>query len=102
MTDNWYRHRFDHLAPEVAADLPAALARLRSLCPVAHSEQYGGFWVVTGYDDVLKVAQDWESFSSAQGLTVPVAPILVRNLPVEVDPWPYSHGRNPPAGWPPA
>ena len=59
---------------------------MRSLCPVAHSEQYGGFWVVTKYEDVLRVAQDWESFSSAHGLTVPVAPILVRNLPVEVDP----------------
>jgi cytochrome P450 len=86
MTDSWYRQSFDHLAPEVAADLPGALARMRSLCPVARSDQYGGFWVVTGYEDVLRVAQDWESFSSAHGLTVPVAPILVRNLPVEVDP----------------
>jgi cytochrome P450 len=86
MTDDWYRQSFDHLAPEVAADLPGALARMRSLCPVAHSELYGGFWVVTKYEDVLRVAQDWESFSSAHGLTVPVAPILVRNLPVEVDP----------------
>jgi cytochrome P450 len=86
MTDDWYRQNFDHLAPEVAADLPGVLARMRALCPVAHSEQYGGFWVVTKYEDVLRVAQDWESFSSAHGLTVPVAPILVRNLPVEVDP----------------
>jgi cytochrome P450 len=86
ITDDWCRQSFDHLSPEVAADLPAALARMRSLCPVAHSEQYGGFWVVTKYDDVLRVAQDWENFSSAHGLTVPVAPIAVRNLPVEVDP----------------
>jgi len=86
MTDDWFRQSFDHLSPEVASDLPGALARMRSLCPVARSEQYGGFWVVTRYEDVLRVAQDWESFSSAHGLTVPVAPILVRNLPVEVDP----------------
>jgi cytochrome P450 len=86
MTDDWYRQNFDHLAPEVAVDLPGVLARMRSLCPVAHSEQYGGFWVVTKYEDVLRVAQDWETFSSASGLTVPVAPIVVRNLPVEVDP----------------
>src|SRR6516165_3435790 len=74
MTDDWCRQNFDHLAPEVALDLPGALARMRSLCPVAHSEQYGGFWVVTRYEDVLRVAQDWETFSSASGLTVPVAP----------------------------
>jgi cytochrome P450 len=86
MTDDWYRQNFDHLAPEVAVDLPGVLARMRSLCPVAHSGQYGGFWVVTKYEDVLRVAQDWETFSSASGLTVPVAPIVVRNLPVEVDP----------------
>ncbi len=86
MTDDWYRQNFDHLASEVAVDLPGVLARMRSLCPVAHSDQYGGFWVVTRYEDVLRVAQDWETFSSASGLTVPVAPILVRNLPVEVDP----------------
>jgi cytochrome P450 len=35
---------------------------------------------------VLEVAQDWETFSSAYGLTVPVSPIAVRNLPVEIDP----------------
>jgi cytochrome P450 len=53
---------------------------------VTHSDQYGGFWVVTRYEDVLQVAQDWATFSSAEGLTVPRAPISVRNLPVEVDP----------------
>ena len=47
---------------------------MRSLCPVTHSENYGGFWVVTEYEDVLRVAQDWETFSSrAHGLTVPPA-----------------------------
>jgi cytochrome P450 len=59
---------------------------MRARCPVAHSDRYGGFWVVTAYDQVLAVAQDWETFSSAFGLTVPVSPIAVRNLPVEIDP----------------
>jgi cytochrome P450 len=85
-TDEWCLHHFDHLSPELPAVLPDTLARMRSLCPVAHSDQYGGFWVVTDYEDVLRVAQDWGTFSSAHGLTVPVAPIAVRNIPVEVDP----------------
>ncbi len=86
ITDEWCLHHFDHLSPELAATLPRTLARMRSLCPVAHSENYGGFWVVTEYEDVLRVAQDWETFSSAHGLTVPPSPIAVRNIPVEVDP----------------
>jgi cytochrome P450 len=86
ITDEWILRHFDHLSAELPAELPATLARMRSLCPVAHSEGYGGFWVVTRYADVLRVAQDWETFSSADGLTVPKAPIAVRNIPVEVDP----------------
>ncbi|MFI5047992.1 MAG: cytochrome P450, partial [Acidimicrobiia bacterium] len=86
ITDEWCTEHFDHLSPELAADLHATLARTRSLCPVAHSDQYDGFYVVTRYEDVLRVAQDWGTFSSAHGLTVPRAPIATRNLPVEVDP----------------
>ena len=86
INDEWCIEHFDHLSPELAADLHNTLARTRSLCPVAHSDQYDGFWVVTDYDDVLRIAQDWGTFSSAHGLTVPVAPIAVRNIPVELDP----------------
>jgi cytochrome P450 len=86
ITDEWCQHHFDHLAPELAAALPETMARMRSMCPVAHSDRYDGFWVVTDYEDVLAVAQDWETFSSAHGLTVPPSPIAVRNLPVEIDP----------------
>ena len=46
------------------------MARMRALCPVARSEEYGGFWVVTRYEDALGVAQDWATFSSAHGLSV--------------------------------
>lgn len=84
--DEWCREHFDHLSQELADNLQPTLARMRSLCPVAHSDRYGGFWVVTSYDEVLAVAQDWRTWSSAFGLTVPVSPIAVRNLPVEIDP----------------
>src|SRR5262245_9564653 len=86
LSDEWCRDHFDHLSPELAPALPGTLAHMRSACPVTHSDQHGGFWVVTRYEDVVRVAQDWATFSSAHGLTVPVAPIAVRNLPVEVDP----------------
>ncbi len=86
VNDDWCRRHFDHLSPEVAASFDETLGRMRSVCPVAHSDEYGGFWVLTRYQDVFRVAQDWETFSSAHSLTVPEAPVSVRNLPVEVDP----------------
>ena len=84
--DEWCQHHFDHLSPELGDHLHETLARMRSRCPVAHSDLYEGFWVVTRYEQVLAIAQDWQTFSSAHGLTVPVSPIAVRNLPVEIDP----------------
>jgi cytochrome P450 len=84
--DEWWQHHFDPHSPELAPRLYETLAPMRERCPVVHSDRYDGFWVVTRYEDVLEVAQDWQTFSSAHGLTVPRAPIAVRNLPVEVDP----------------
>jgi cytochrome P450 len=89
ITDEWVTRHFDHLSPELARDLHPTLARARSLCPVARSDAYeGGFWVLTRYEDVLKVAQDWEAFSSELGITVPYQPpkTEMKILPVAVDP----------------
>jgi cytochrome P450 len=38
-------------------------AELRSRCPVAWNQNYGGFWFVTGYDAVAEVARDGETFA---------------------------------------
>ncbi len=86
LPDDWCLHHFDHLSGELAATMPQTMARMRELCPVARSEEYGGFWVVTRYEDALSVAQNWEVFSSAHGLSISRAPTVVRNLPVEADP----------------
>ncbi len=86
MPDEWIRDRFDHLSPQLAPVLHETLARMRAVCPVAHSEQHGGFWVVSRYSDVLRVAQDWETFTSTEGLNIPTTQSHVRNIPVEVDP----------------
>lgn len=67
ITDEWVEHHFDHLSPELARELHPTLARARSLCPVARSDAHGGFWVATRYSDVLRVAQDWQTFSSELG-----------------------------------
>jgi cytochrome P450 len=88
ITDEWVEHHFDHLSPELAREFHPTLARARSLCPVARSDRHGGFWVVTGYENVLRVAQDWQTFSSELGITVPHVPrsSSMKILPVAIDP----------------
>lgn len=86
LSDEWCTHHFDHLSDELAQAMPATMARMRSLCPVARSDAHDGFWVVSGYEEALRVAQDWQTYSSAHGLSITKSPMVVRNLPVEADP----------------
>jgi cytochrome P450 len=53
------------LSAEARADPPAAYARLRERCPVAWTDDLGGFWSVLRYEDVAAVARDTETFSNA-------------------------------------
>jgi cytochrome P450 len=55
---------FDHHDEEFHADRHARWAELRRECPVAHNPRYGGFWVVSGYEEVAAVSRDAETFSS--------------------------------------
>ena len=77
---------FDHLSPDVARNLHPTLATMRAECPVARIENHGGFWLVTKYDDVLRVVQDWETFSSEHGITVPGGPAQMPAIPETTDP----------------
>ena len=89
LTDEWVQSHFDYLSTDLAPVLPETLARMRAQCPVTHSDAYGGYWIVTKYEDVLAVAQDWETFSSAHGLSVGATSSgssVVRSLPVQIDP----------------
>jgi cytochrome P450 len=55
----------------------------RGQCPVARTEAGGGFWLVTRYDDVKRVLEDWETFSSTEsGIT----PSAVSLGPISDDP----------------
>ncbi len=86
LSDEWCAHHFDHLSPEFSAELHETLARMRTQCPVAHSDAHNGFWVVTRYDDVLRVAQDWETFSSAHGVSPTQSTMTVAAIPEHLDP----------------
>ncbi len=86
VTPEWCAHHFNHLDPALGGELHGALDILRADHPVTWSDAWGGFWVVTRYADVLRVAQDWETFSSAQGVTVPYGPSPYPALPEMIDP----------------
>lgn len=76
---------WDPLASNGETDPAALYARLRTECPVAYSERYGGFWSLTRYDDIARAALDTETFSSATLATIP--PLGgPRRIPLESDP----------------
>lgn len=54
---------FDHHDPAWHAGRVARWAELRR-CPVAYNERYGGFWVVSGHEEVAAVSRDAATFSS--------------------------------------
>ena len=77
---------FDHHSEEFAADPWSLLARLRSECPVARTPSHGGFWVLTGYDEIRQVATDDETFSSAETLVIPPKKnVGQKSIPAEMD-----------------
>lgn len=88
INDEWCQHRFDYQSPALAPRIHETLEYMRGHCPVAHSELYNGHWIVTGYEDVLKVAQDWRTFSSAHGVSPLQDPTTMVTLPIPelVDP----------------
>lgn len=86
LDDEWLAQHFDHLSPDLAVPFYEVLARMRAQCPVTHSDRHGGFWVVTRYEDVLRIAQDWQTFSSELGFTVPRPEDPPKILPMGVDP----------------
>jgi cytochrome P450 len=84
---------FDHHSAEFNADPHAAWLSLRDT-PVAWSEAYGGFWVVSDHRANYEILQDYEVFTSARidgvsSMSIPVAGKAGSDdptLPIELDP----------------
>jgi cytochrome P450 len=77
---------FDHGDPEVIPHLHETLAEMRRTCPVGWSENYGGFWTLTRYDDVVTAARDHTVFTVSQGIAIPPTGGSIRLAPAEYDP----------------
>jgi cytochrome P450 len=63
---------FDHNDESLSADdFRRRHDIMRETCPVAHSNQHGGFEVVTRYEDVRSVMSSPQAYSSADGVFIP-------------------------------
>ena len=80
------RVRFDHHEALPDGERYARYEELRG-CPVAHSDALGGFWVLSRYDEVMAAAEDWRTYSSAEGVLLPApAGRRARQVGLEQDP----------------
>lgn len=66
-----FAKHFDHHAPDFGPHINEVFRYMRGQCPVAHTDAYGGFWVLTRYKDVLSVVRDDDTFSLREGLAIP-------------------------------
>jgi hypothetical protein len=85
---------FDHADPVWAAEAPRIWDELRSSCPIAHSERYGGVWLPTRHEDVAAVAYDTEHFTSRSVVVTEGRPLIPAPQgiapPISSDP-PFHH-----------
>lgn len=59
--------------------------QFRSKCPVAWTNEYGGFWLMTRYEDVKQAAMDSSTFISSVKAVVPSDPRGIRRPPLNFD-----------------
>lgn len=57
---------YDIFDPRYVAEPFPVWDELRSRCPVAHSDRWGGSWLPTTYADVTAIARDIQHFSSRE------------------------------------
>ncbi|EAQ84466.1 hypothetical protein CHGG_08480 [Chaetomium globosum CBS 148.51] len=58
---------------------------LREACPVAYTNQYGGYWLMTRYDDIKAAALDSDTFISSVRAVIPSDPRGLRRPPLNFD-----------------
>lgn len=80
------RHDFDADGVDGFDEVHEAFADLRSRCPVAHSNDMGGFWMLTKYRDIEAAMSDPGLFSTEVQNVVPPVATTGRRPPLHLDP----------------
>ncbi len=62
---------YNHHAVEAVKDSYDLYETAHASCPVSHSDELGGFWMITDYVGVRQAAKAAEVFSSAEGVFLP-------------------------------
>lgn len=79
---DWNPHGEAELADPVGTH-----ARLRAECPVAGSTEWGGFYTLTRYDDVVAASKDPATFTATRQTVIPTSPRKgLPRLPLQKDP----------------
>jgi cytochrome P450 len=69
---------------------------MRKRCPVAHSENFGGFWALFKYEDIVRIQEDSNTFTVAEQNVVPrVTRTGGRRPPLHYDPPEHDIFRKP-------
>ena len=85
---------FDPHQPDVRVGAEQMWSRMRACPGLAHSDQYGGFHIVTRFDDVMRVVMEPDHFDSGSGITMPPARVRTPHIPAEIDPPEHRDYRN--------
>jgi cytochrome P450 len=86
---------FDHTTTAHSANVIDRYRVMQQRCPVAHSDQHGGFWVISKYDTIVKMLRQPDVFASGDGSTLPAVPFPVPLVPTESDEPAHSEYRDP-------
>lgn len=81
-----YDHDFDPKAPETFTSAHELYKEMRSKCPVAHSNEWDGFWALSRYEDVVGVLKDYQTYTTSVQNVVPKVAFTGRRPPLHFDP----------------
>lgn len=83
---------WDPLDPETIRDPHSTYRKLRAQCPVAHSNQWNGFWALTKHEDILAAASNAKTFINSVQNVVPAVGYGKR-IPLHSDPPAHTYYR---------
>ena len=98
MTEERLTHDFDPLEPETFTSAHERYKDMRRKCPVAHSNEFNGFWALFKYRDIERVLKDYRNFVTSVQNVVPKVAFTGRRPPLRLDPpehTPYRRAINP-------
>ncbi|MEV6183093.1 cytochrome P450 [Streptomyces sp. NPDC052016] len=77
--------RWSLFQPWLQEDPVSQFAKLRESAPIVRSEEFGGFWILTRYDDIEWAAKNPEIFSNAK-VSIPHIQLYAdKQIPVQMD-----------------